>query len=389
MLDASTLVHDGRLIVPAIQNCHCSSDELSDALNATTNCEERAALALLAHAHSNLLGLLLSMLSSDALDGQTAAWALGHMPCEDMLFDRIKEGGIDQRSNAWAALAYRIIHSEQSGAQLISGCLTALDGELAHLKKGRSALGELACRTLVLLQAPQADEQIQRVIAADRFCDRYELQRLRKVINDESLLAEERNELSADWTTIFADYCSNEMPASAEELIDEDDATENSEAPLDEAPLDKASSEEATEHVEADEQLNAINWQAFLESDEAASIPQEYLGLLTQIGPAFEQLAARAFQKALADCSGDEIAMLFLQVLPQAAPPQVVQLAVSPQGLNQFKALIAWLNSQEADSGAGLAEGIQIVREQIQAQMRASGNLNSSIYDDADEQLEP
>jgi hypothetical protein len=105
------------------------------------------------------------------------------------------------------------------------------------------------------------------------------------------------------------------------------------------------------------------------------------LSLLSQVVPMLEQLSAQAVGVPLTDLSDQEIAAVFLQVLPQALPPQYLQALLSPQALSALGSLFKWLEAEgKTAEGAGLSAGISLVREQLQASMRQRGILGGPDY---------
>ncbi|MFW5828848.1 MAG: hypothetical protein ACOCXA_01185 [Planctomycetota bacterium] len=258
-------------------------------------------------------------------------------------------------------------------APAASDLIACIDAELERVASGRTGLGERACLVLAILGDAACQEQISRVLNADRFCDRFELQRQRKALDDHGHDHESRELFSADWPACFADDIHHDEPERSDPEA------------LPEAEPDAEA--EADTELETDDVMpeTSIDWQDFAGSPEAQELPEQIQQVIVQFGPILEQLAGRGLGKSLTDCSDQEFAVLLLQVLPQALPPQYVQIALSPQGLLGLRAVCSYLERTEAGSGARLAAGLDLVRQEIQAQMRASGNLNSSIYDEPDQ----
>ncbi|MFW5829639.1 MAG: hypothetical protein ACOCXA_05205 [Planctomycetota bacterium] len=311
MTAASDLVSDDKLLQPAIAACPSDPGSLRAALQSAASPSQRAAVALVAGRDeacaAAMRGELVALLDNEGIDGRAAAWALRTVPCQEELLDLIAAGGIDQRTNAWMALAHRAA-TLATDQQLADRVVAAIDAEMERVASGRTGLGEMGCRVLVALGDPRAADQIQRVIENDRFCDRFELQRLLKRTQEEDGQEQERSQLGDDWTTVFAD-----------DLVDASMTAEPFEAEPEPAPGDELQeplpTDEAEEAMGAeDAEGTGIDWEDFLASPEAGHIQQEYLGLLAQIGPAFEQMAAQALGKSLSELSDREVAALFLQV---------------------------------------------------------------------------
>ena len=58
------------------------------------------------------------------------------------------------------------------------------------------------------------------------------------------------------------------------------------------------------------------------------------LRLLQQVIPMLNQLSVQAVKIPFAALGAQELAVLFLQVLPQALPPQYIQALLTPDALN-------------------------------------------------------
>ncbi len=223
MLKPTELIREGKLLAPAIEAQHPDAATLLAHLAATTAGDQLAALAIIAGRLqlADAAGPLLAALGRDGLAGRAAAWALGQLPrdgaqagaSETALLAAISSGGVDVRDNAYQALAVlsaRGLASAQLGARL-AACVLA---EIDRAKAGGSGLGEQACRVLAVLGSAELGGLIQRVIENDRYCDRFELQRLRKVVEeggpDRTLI----KSLSAPWTSIFHDQLYQEAAPS-------------------------------------------------------------------------------------------------------------------------------------------------------------------------------
>ncbi len=136
--------------------------------------------------------------------------------------------------------------------------------------------------------------------------------------------------------------------------------------------------------------LPPIDWKAFAASPEAIALPAQVLQLAAQLGPLLEQLSARAVRASLADLGGQEFVALLLQVLPQALPPQHVQLALSPPAVNAYQAIVKYLvRTGLATHGMELIEAVKMVRHELTNQIRQSGILNGPDYRDPDDKPAP
>ncbi len=81
-----------------------------------------------------------------------------------------------------------------------------------------------------------------------------------------------------------------------------------------------------------------------------------------------------------------ELAALLLQVLPQALPPQHVQMALSPQAMTCYQTIGRWLHrTGAATHGDQLVQGVKLVRQELTKQMRQSGILGGPDYSDPDD----
>lgn len=371
MTATSALIHANKLLPEAILQAHLAPGAI-----AAANTEaEAAAAAIVAglQGPAPFAEELLARFDEAGLAGQAAAWAWADEADEQALLTRIPQARLDWRENAYRCLAHRIAR-DLAGADLVEGVHQALTAELARIEAGGSGLGERCCQLLAMCGDARTLDAIAHLMRADRFCDRFELERLRKSFEEHGRDVAGLQDFAADWQECFAAHL-GEVPLAevvdAETTIDAEAVT--AEAIDDEVPDDEAPAE------------GAIDWAAFAASPQAGTLDEQIRSLVTQLGPVIEQIAAQAVGKPLLACNEQEVAAIFLQVLPQSLPPQYVQAALSPQGLNSFKALIDYLDQQQAGSGAALQAGLGIVREQIQASMRASGSLQGSLYDDTDD----
>ena len=362
---------------------------------------------------------LITQLGEDGLPGLIAGWALGHLPSEAALLPAISEGRLDTRQNGYQALAILAARG-QASATLVPWLVERIDAEIAKAKSGGTGLAEQAARPLAILGHPQFAELMQRIIDGDRFCDRFELNRLSSEVADHGRARHLATELTDPWRTVFADHLPKApvepKPAPAPAKAPAKPAPplgKGPRAPLapprppapapapalpdlgDEEPL---SAEEAAE-LAAMKALEAgegpagappepirIDWEAFALGEEFLALSPQAQGLVKQLGPLLEQLSTQAIRAYLPDLSGQEFAALLLQVLPQALQPQAVQMALHPHALNGYQALAKWLaRIGLATQGDDLVSGVKLVRQQLRDQLRKTGNLGGPDYSDPDE----
>ena len=108
-----------------------------------------------------------------------------------------------------------------------------------------------------------------------------------------------------------------------EPLPEPEAAADKSEATAESTPEEVAESEDETEEVSAPP-LDLAGYAEAIDDPEAAD-----LRLVEQVIPMLDQLSAQAVKVPLAALAAQELAVLFLQVLPQALPPQYVQALLS------------------------------------------------------------
>ncbi len=251
-----------------------------------------------------------------------------------------------------------------------------------------------------MLGDARCTELIQQVQDADPYTDKFELQRLRKAVSDGGRDSETISEHKQDWTETFAAQVAPEAaaevpvapvaspapvaPPQAKNPVAATDPRDDDAFAEDDGEEPMAEGEEATDG-EGLPAPKPIDWKTFAASPEALALPDQVRGLAVQLGPLLEQLAVRAIGVGLADLSGQELAALLLQVLPQALPPQHVQAAISPQALHGYQAIARHLHAiGSASHGEDLLAGIAMVREALVAQMRRAGILNGPDYTDPD-----
>lgn len=441
------LIRDGKIDAEVLETLGAQpAAEMSaaalQALPAATG-EYAAALAILSvPGAAAAIPVLLAKLSEDGVAGIAAAWALGQLAGEDAVCAVIPDGRLDVRQNGYHALAVLAARGKTSAA-IIPFLTAQVQAEIQRAKSGGTGLAEYACKPLAILGHPQLAELVQQVIENDRFCDRYELDRQRSAVASHGRDRDAQRELSAPWRTVFADSLYVEpapkapapapapvktpanrlappraaaghapapqapraavtkpapiapqspivpqspiAPQTAEDL--DDGALD--EGAVDAERADELTAEEAAELAAAGEagaQPQPIDWKAFAESPEFSGLSPQSQGLVTQLGPLLEQLAAQAIRAALSDLSGQEFAALLLQVLPQALQPQHVQMALHPHALNGYQAMARWMASTGiASHGDDLVVGVKLVRQQLRDQMRKTGMLGGPDYSDPDE----
>jgi len=406
MLNADSLVRDGKPDADALAAAPHDPAAIAAALAGATAPAQRAALALLAGAHGAepARAALLALLADDGLAGKAAAWALGQdAGASDAVLAAIAGGGVDVRDNGYQALAV-LVAGGRAPASLTAALTARAEDEIARAQAGRTGLGEKACRVLTMLGAPGAAELIQRVLESDPYTDRFELDRLRKRLADQGRDHDSIAELAAPWPLLFADQLAP-PPKLAEPVPAPAKPVAVASAPSAPRPLPPpgagspppvappavagGSDDPLDPEAGADNALppaKPIDWKAFATSPEVAALPAQVKTLITQLGPLLEQLAARAINAPLADLSGQEFMALLLQVLPQALPPEHVSIALSPQALNGYQALAKWLvRSGTASHGSELELAVKAVRKQLTAQMRKTGMLGGPDYSDPDD----
>lgn len=408
MADTPQLVRDGKIDATAVERL---SDEkaILAGLTGAQAPETLAAAALAAGRHrlASARAALVPLLGRDGIAGRAAAWALAQLGAEAELLAAVESERLDARENGYYGLM--VLAARGAASAGLPGVLAArVEREIERARSGGTGLGEHACRVLAILGAPGVDALIQRVIEQDRFCDRFELQRLRKAVQDGGRDSDSIRDLTQPITTLFADAIHGATPAPAPATAS---PLAGGPAPAAKAPAKgpakgpagpagaKGAPPPAPAAGELDEETAAagpegaagapaqpIDWKAFLASPEATALAPTSKNLIQQLGPVLEQLSARAIQAPLTDLSKEEVAGLLLQVLPQALPQQAVQAALSPQALNAYQALAHFLmRTGVATRGDELLQGIKLVRREVSEQIRRSGILGGPDYSDPDE----
>ena len=353
---------------------------------------------------------LVIQLGEDGLPGLVAAWALGQLDSEAAVKAAIPEGRLDARQNGYQALAILAARGKAS-AGLAAWLVERIDAELAKAKGGGTGLAEQAARPLAVIGHPQFADIAQKIIDGDRFCDRFEVNRLKSEVADNGRARHLAKELADPWQVVFADHLpkpeapkpdpvpekpaapapkpkapvAKAPPTSLAPLPPADAIDPAAEEGLDDGPLPGEESE--LEAAPGDgPKPEKIDWKAFAESEEFKALTPQSQGLVTQLGPLLEQLAAQAIRAFLSDLQGQEFAALLLQVLPQALQPQAVQMALHPHAINGYQALAKYLNRTGlATQGDSMLQGVKLVRTQLRDQMRKSGMLGGPDYADPDE----
>nr|MBA3708454.1 hypothetical protein [Planctomycetota bacterium] len=201
MLTATDLTRDGKILDAAVASVRPDGATLGAALKAATAPEHIAALAIIAGSirTNDLAPQLVQLLDRDGVAGRAAAWALAQLGAEKELLHAVESGKLDQRENGYHGLAVLAARGAASTA-LSDSLVRQVAAEIARAKSGGTGLGEHACRVLAVLGTKGLPDLIQQVIENDRFCDRFELQRLRKAVEDGGKDAASARDLSAQWT---------------------------------------------------------------------------------------------------------------------------------------------------------------------------------------------
>lgn len=406
MLSASDLIADGKFLADRIDAA--PAEGIATAL-ANANGAHLAALALIAGERGapDTIAALLKLLDRDGIAGKAVAWALGRLASatngvEAQAVAALADGGLDVRENAYGiltGLAARGVASKGLGEAMAA----RVQAEIDRAKSGGSGLGEQACRVLAVLGDERTAMLIQQVIDQDRFCDRFELQRLRKTVQDEGRDQDTIKAMKAPWRTTFADALFvPKAPEPAPAKVGEKTAAKPpAPAPKAAAPAAAAPTPMAGEESPADDgldevppgeddtmpgDLQPIDWKAFATSPENEALAAPLRQLAGQLGPLLEQLSVRAIRAPLGDLSAQEFAGLLLQVLPQALPPQHVQMALSPHAMQCYKAIAKFLiRTGVATKGNELLDSIGLVRKELTNQIRQAGILNGPDYSDPDD----
>ena len=382
---------DNALIAAAIEAANPDPSSVVSALTAPGVRSEQAGWSIIAGKQQiqDAIPALWTLLDDDDLCARCACWALGQLDAESFIADRIQDAGIDEREHAYNALAHIAARNAQS-ANLETLLLRCVDNELERVAAGRTGLGEHACRVLAILGSDKAAEAIKNVTNNDQYSDRFELQRLRKAVDDNGKDTDSIQSLSLSWSEIFADDLAQVAPEEAPA----DSTAAEAPAPTEADATQEFNDDDIEAVPESDDPAAAeapavtpkpIDWAAFLDSAEAAAIDDQGRQVIQQMGPMLEQLALQALAKNLCDLSAQELVVMVLQVLPQAIPPEYMQAALSPPSLNGMQSLARYLaRNGLCEHGGDLEEGVRQIRGHIQQQIRASGSLHGSDYDEPD-----
>lgn len=390
-MNPDDLFRDGRLVAAGIDQAAADPAQLTALLAGPA--APAAAVIAGAAGVAALAGDLAALLPQEGLPGRAAAWALGRLGAEERLLAAVADGGMDQRDNAYWGLAVLAAVGKATPA-LAPALHQRVAAEIAKAKSGGTGLGEHAVRALAVLGDAKAAELAQAVVDGDRFCDRFELQRIKKAVADGGRHREAARQFAAPWAEVFADHLYSEpapapapaapapapaaKPAGPVHVSDAPPSYDLGAAPAgDEPPAEDAPPAGGGQPVD---------WKAFLASPEAAALQPQVKQMAGQLGQLLEQLAQRAVGAHLTDLSRDEFAALLTQVLPQALPPQHVQAALSPHAMNAYQALAKFLlRTGAVTQGDGLLQGVKLVRQLMTEQMRRSGILSGPDYSDPDD----
>ena len=385
------LVHNDQLDAEAIAASTQSPAVISELIAGGGVAGAAAALVAGIKGHQECSAALIAALDDEDMRSRAAAWALGQLDSEQAVLSAIAGGGIDVRTNGYHALCALVARGAASGT-LAAAMHERVADEVARAESGRTGLGDQACRVLACLGDAGAADAIAKVMAADPYADRFELERQRKQLESNKRDEETLKELEASWQEQFADdiHVSKITVESADEPIAADeirDADFDTVAPAAEGAM--AADEPLDDDIEPGaEDAQPIDWDAFTASDAFTGLADSEQNLISQLGPMLEQLAAQAVRVPLTALGGQEVAAILLQVLPQAVPPQVVQAALSPQALNGYQALFRWLGTTGLANANDLVDGIKLVRQELREQIRSSGMLGGPDYSDPDELTE-
>jgi hypothetical protein len=383
------LVRNGKLLAEAIAAAPGDAAQLKPLLASPA----APAAAIIAGLKGTALTAdLVPLLKLEGLPGRAAAWALGRLGAQAQLLAAVADGGIDQRDNAYWGLAV-LAAAGKAAPDLAPALRERVAAEIAKAKSGGTGLGEHAVRALAVLGDAEAGALAQAVVDGDRFCDRFELQRIKKAVSD-GRDREAVKQFAAEWPVVFADHLYVE-PKPVEKPAEQPAAKAPAKqpVPVSDAPpsydlgAGPGESELPPEEGEPPAGGGApVDWKAFLASPEAAALQPQVKQMAGQLGQLLEKLAQQAVGAQLTDLSRDEFAALLTQVLPQALPPQHVQAALSPHALNAYQALAKFLHrTGAAVQGDGILQGVKLVRQLMTEQMRRSGILGGPDYSDPDE----
>lgn len=389
-MTSDDLVRDGKLLAETIAAAPGDAAQLKPLLASSA---APAAAIIAGLQGTSLAAELIPLLKQEGLPGRAAAWALGRLGAQAQLLAAVADGGLDQRDNAYWGLAVLAAVGKAS-PDLAPALRARVAVEIAKAKSGGTGLGEHAVRALAVLGDAEAGALAQAVVDGDRFCDRFELQRIKKAVVD-GRDREAVKQFSAEWQVVFADHLYTEPAKPAEKPAEPPTAKApgKTPVPVSDAPpsydLGAGPGEAEVPPEEGEPPAGGgapVDWKAFLASPEAATLQPQVKQMAGQLGQLLEKLAQQAVGAQLTDLSRDEFAALLTQVLPQALPPQHVQAALSPHALNAYQALAKFLHrTGAATQGDGILQGVKLVRQLMTEQMRRSGILGGPDYSDPDE----
>lgn len=380
-LHPSTLAPAGKLSPSAIERARFDAAGFEDALGEAKSGAEQAAVSIAA-ALSGLqaaIPQLLPLLDDDALAGRAAAWSLGKIGGAAVLTTLLEEVGkaaVVRRENVYAALAtLASVHGVPAG--LADAMAARVEAENERAKSGRTGLGERALRVLAVAGDARVEELGKRIIEADRFSNRVEIDRLRKAVASNGRDVETIKQLSGAWTVPFEDALEPppepEKGAEAGPVVDVKPGAAPVKGPAAAAPPQPAPAAAAPVAEEPGAPVEAgapkgIDWAAFETSPELAKIPGGSKSQLVGVCKFLEQIAAQALGLPLDQLEGEELLALLLDVVPRGLPPQQAQVVLSPPAVAAYEALFAFLVRRgEAPNGAQLVQAMQQVK-QLQAQ---------------------
>lgn len=431
MLSAANLLRDGKPIAEAIAAVATEAAAVTTALADAREPGTRAALALIAGIgrHAAAVPALLPLLADEGFAARAASWALariGGVEVERAVLKLIADGKLDQRENGYWCLT-TLAALGKASPTLADAAAQLVDAENGKARSGGSALADHACRLLGVLGDKRTAAKAEEAMEADRFCDRFELNRLIKAAADGRKDSDTIAERSVEWTVLFADQLAPAVKPVEAKPAEAKPAAKPGIKPMPKAPSaapkaglaaistgappsydapssydtgspygagdlsaevggDDAQLADDGGAPPAESQAPPVDWEAFAASPELAALPAQTRSLAEQLGKMIEQLAVRAVGVPLADLAGQEFLALLLQVLPQALPPQHVQTALSPQALNGYQALAKFLvRTGAATHGIQLVDAVKVVRKQMLEQIRRSGILGGPDYSDPDE----
>jgi len=350
---------------------------------------QRAAAAVAAglRGASSAVPRLLGLLDDAGVAGRAAAWALGRLggaEVEKTLREAAAGGGVVRRENAYSALA-SFAAQHKPAADLADFMAARVEAEMDRAKSGRTGLCDHALRVLAVLGDGRTEDLARRVIEVDRFANRVEIDRIRKAMARDRRDTETAALASGPWTKPFADDL---VPPPEAAPRQSSILSPGAPAPAKAQTAPKGASKGAPprEPEPAPQEPPApreLDWNDFLASPEAAALPARAKSMAVQLGRLLEQLATRAVGAPLGDLTGQEMAALLLQVLPQSLPPQSVQAALSPEALRAYEAAFLYMGrTGAATHPSELVDAVRLVRRQLREQVKRTGLLDGPDYSD-------